>query len=875
MMRRHVFFLYFLFLIAYASGQVHVPFAQRYGATERGNITFISNTSVHCDGTGNCANFGSQVPPMGNGSNNGKFAAYVDIDNDSSTFSSSSDSLRLSSCAEILFAELYWGGGNNPSDSNHVNRDQVLLKVDTGTYISLLADTMYSINGVYDAYQCRKNITSLMQNHPTVSKYTVANVFSEVGVKNRFGGWNIVVVYKDELLSRRNLTVFEGRVDVQKNSVTDVTVNGFLTPISGPVTFEVGVFSYEGDRSLKGDQLLFDGGNGFVNVFDTLNPIDNIFNSSFTNKGKVNTSQDPLFMNSLSLDSDIFLPDNSANTYIGNSATSATTRVTTTGDLIMLQVITMAIDVNEPDIRTSEIVEDLNGGDVEMGDTLEYSMKGVNTGSIYATNTIILDTLAHNITYIPESIVIVSGSNPGNKTDILGDDEAEYDSLNRVVKIRVGNGANQSVGGVFNQNTDSVHVKFRVKVTDNCMLLNCDNTIDNRMLLIGTNPSNGNIHYNSGMADEFGCSSSIGTSLVADHPDCIFPQDTTVSSFCGNTDFFDLGYMDYIFFDTTFHAVNEPSYVGTYYAIKTTNTDCSDTIVINLMSYNDCPPFANTDFDTIPEDTQHVYFNLLWNDLDEDQNINPAATLILSNTAGSQIINNLDGSIDYSTPPEYVGIDTVLYKTCDQTLPNPQCDIDTFFVFITPVTDTLWYQIDEKETVQVCADELTDFGTPATTLNSCANPLNGNVQIINTCLKYTISSDVEVYDSLCVVSCKDTLCDTTLIFIHVVVEEVVKEDSVYFEILFEIPQGFSPNGDGVNDQFVIKGIQYFPKNTFKVFNRWGNLVYEKEGYLNEWDGTSQHHFSLSKEPLPAGTYFYILELNDGNKTYKGFLYLNR
>jgi gliding motility-associated-like protein len=69
-----------------------------------------------------------------------------------------------------------------------------------------------------------------------------------------------------------------------------------------------------------------------------------------------------------------------------------------------------------------------------------------------------------------------------------------------------------------------------------------------------------------------------------------------------------------------------------------------------------------------------------------------------------------------------------------------------------------------------------------------------------------------------------------------------------------LPTGLSPNDDGANDTYVILGISEYPNNMFKVFNRWGNLVYEKKNYANEWAGTNN-----ANEALPDGTYFIIFE----------------
>lgn len=83
------------------------------------------------------------------------------------------------------------------------------------------------------------------------------------------------------------------------------------------------------------------------------------------------------------------------------------------------------------------------------------------------------------------------------------------------------------------------------------------------------------------------------------------------------------------------------------------------------------------------------------------------------------------------------------------------------------------------------------------------------------------------------------------------------------EYTLEIPTGFSPNSDGVNDLFVIKGL-YNTKVNLSVFNRWGNKVYQKDEYDNTWDGIPNvSSFKFGEGKLPQGTYFYVAEFPDG------------
>ena len=85
---------------------------------------------------------------------------------------------------------------------------------------------------------------------------------------------------------------------------------------------------------------------------------------------------------------------------------------------------------------------------------------------------------------------------------------------------------------------------------------------------------------------------------------------------------------------------------------------------------------------------------------------------------------------------------------------------------------------------------------------------------------------------------------------------------------FFIPEGFSPNGDGINDLFVIRGILNYPANAFVIYNRWGNKVFEASPYQNTWDGKSMFGLRVGGNDLPVGTYFYVLDLKDGSAIYK-------
>lgn len=88
------------------------------------------------------------------------------------------------------------------------------------------------------------------------------------------------------------------------------------------------------------------------------------------------------------------------------------------------------------------------------------------------------------------------------------------------------------------------------------------------------------------------------------------------------------------------------------------------------------------------------------------------------------------------------------------------------------------------------------------------------------------------------------------------------KDSITVGILEEdgcldIPSGFTPNGDGKNDTWKIRGIGNFPDISVEIYNRWGSVVFSSKGYSQAWDGTN------NGSELPSAAYYYLITLGDG------------
>jgi gliding motility-associated-like protein len=112
-------------------------------------------------------------------------------------------------------------------------------------------------------------------------------------------------------------------------------------------------------------------------------------------------------------------------------------------------------------------------------------------------------------------------------------------------------------------------------------------------------------------------------------------------------------------------------------------------------------------------------------------------------------------------------------------------------------------------------------------------------------------------DRMMYVVCNGRSCDTATVRINVQCPSI------------RVNNGFSPNGDGYNDTFVIEGLENYPNHKLQVFNRWGTEVYQAVQYKGSWEG------NWDAINLPEGTYFYIIDLGDGSKPKSGYVQLQR
>lgn len=475
-----------LLLISSASFSQTRSYSLVYSENLKGGSTIFGNTLMHI-----ITNKKVDTVKMNDNRKNGNSGygndnedmQYVDIDgstgNGSVTRNSSSADLILPAGSNtIKLARLYWGGRVTDKEFDLTKSANKTIKIRKGTtnvYSDVTAlgidktpITNASGNTEYQAYA---DITTFVKNNGA-GTYTVGNVPLSTGATGgggNHGGWSIVVVYENALVSYNSVRVYDGFQQVYNGgslTTTTVTLTGLNVP-SGTLAAadaKMGVVAWEGDANLKGDFLKING-----NIFsNATNASDNPWNGTITDNGVHVTTKNPDYTNQMGIDIDMF--NVGAGYGIMPNANSVQLQFGTEQDQYYPGVFTFTIKMKDPTVTLDKFVADANNNHLaEVGEVLTYTLKGANNGPGNANNVMVTDTLPNTVTYKPGSLKVIGapGVAAGAQTDKAGDDIAEYTVKGSVkaVTFRLGTGATSSAGGTLAPN-ETYEVQFQVTVND-------------------------------------------------------------------------------------------------------------------------------------------------------------------------------------------------------------------------------------------------------------------------------------------------------------------------------------------------------------------------------------------------------------------------
>jgi gliding motility-associated-like protein len=322
---------------------------------------------------------------------------------------------------------------------------------------------------------------------------------------------------------------------------------------------------------------------------------------------------------------------------------------------------------------------------------------------------------------------------------------------------------------------------------------------------------------------------------------------------------------------------------------------CAQKIVnFNLTPLNDGPILIAA----ISATTEGVSVsgNLSEGDSDPDGSLTYNATP-LSGPDHGEIVINADGTYTYTPDEGFVGNEIVVINVCDNGSPA-LCAEKTLTITVNVSADVAPVAIN---------DALTIFVGDAITLNVTANDTDadGDLDVTSVDLdpatpgvqqsiiiegKGTASVNTQGVVSFIAdagfsgeVNLNYTVSDEKGLTSNVAQISILIQSNLPEGVF--VPNGFSPNGDGQNDLFIIEGAEQFTVS-LHVYNRWGNIVYGNKNYKNTWGGASMnvqdpdHATKISiggnDTNLPDGTYFFVIEFADGTKKrYSGYVELRR
>ncbi|WP_082026679.1 Ig-like domain-containing protein [Flammeovirga sp. OC4] len=330
-----------------------------------------------------------------------------------------------------------------------------------------------------------------------------------------------------------------------------------------------------------------------------------------------------------------------------------------------------------------------------------------------------------------------------------------------------------------------------------------------------------------------------------------------------------------------------------------TPANCDQAVVVITVVDDDptpvenLPPVAKDDFAVTDVDVS-VTLPILENDYDQDGGLDYFTVSQITAPLNGSVL--FDGNISdgdtsvvahYFPNKGYTGVDIFTYEVYDNGSPRKKDEALGIILigdegYVSENSSLYWidsvkiyegesYNHPLEEKVNLVTD--IDLSSPVTTLFGSPNLEGASADAVDSLnILYTapdsVGDDGErdfVYYRVCNT---DEDCGYGLLIIDVYKTGTVIEEPIDITIY----NGFSPNNDLINDVFVIENIERYKDNQLKIYNRWGQEIYHKDGYANEWTGNNNNG-----EPLPDGTYFYVImiELNNKTNTFNGYVVLKR
>jgi gliding motility-associated-like protein len=216
------------------------------------------------------------------------------------------------------------------------------------------------------------------------------------------------------------------------------------------------------------------------------------------------------------------------------------------------------------------------------------------------------------------------------------------------------------------------------------------------------------------------------------------------------------------------------------------------------------------------------------------------------------VVLDASGTYTYTPAPGFSGATYFTYSACNA---SNKCDLATVYIYVQPgvqpVANADFVTANQSGVTTIRPLTNDRYAKPVGSVTVITQPTRGTVVWNPTDETFTYTPNVSGECN------RDS-------FVYQITDATGLSDTALVRLSCNsliVYQGLSPNNDGKNDVWTIFNIEAYPNNRVRLYNRWGNLVFEVKGYTNgipaksfkgEWEGVN----------LPDGTYFYVIELND-------------
>ncbi|WP_141500044.1 beta strand repeat-containing protein [Paenibacillus luteus] len=411
-----------------------MPFVNRFLLNANGGITFTGNTlGLSRSNTVGVPGTVDSIGAFITTDTTQTFGTYPAGTTGNFAVNSSSAVLVLPAGSSILYAELIWGGtyiDNGVDLSAFIDNDVqfttptglVNVAPDPNTAQSVLLSNSAPFSPTF-AYVRSAQVTSLIQA-AGAGTYTTGGVVGTIVIPDptsNHAGWTLAVVYQNPTFPLRNLSIRVGATVILSSSgPVSTVVNGFATPVMGPLNGRAFLSAQEGDANKTGDQALFgpdagsltvlSGPNNFANNFfaSQINQDDGTLNMSgtFGNRNQVNGNPGTNIVGGRQ-GYDITAVDVSGTLF--NNQTSAVLQLTTNGDGYLVNANGLQININTPLVS---VVKSSSQIDAVVGDTVTYTVVATNLGVVDAIDAMFFDIVSAGAAFVAGSVTINGVADP-------------------------------------------------------------------------------------------------------------------------------------------------------------------------------------------------------------------------------------------------------------------------------------------------------------------------------------------------------------------------------------------------------------------------------------------------------------------------------